>query len=107
MYPTPRVSTTDTTTQKMTTSIEHCFDVIVAEINHQRECNLRFDNHISSLEVTTSNIDQKMDHLLDHFASSVPSSKLQKVSPTPVREASQHPGHPSSSQHYQDHNYHG
>ena len=107
MYPTPRVGTTDTNTQKMSSSIEHRFDVIVAEINHQRECNLHFDNRISSLEVTTSNIDQKMDRLLDHFASSVPSSKLQKLSSSPAREASQHPGHPSSSQQNQDHSYHG
>ena len=107
MYPTPRVGATDTTTQKISSSIEHRFDVIVAEINHQRECNHRFDNRISSLEVATSNIDQKMDRLLDHFASSVPSSKLQKLSSTPSREASQHPGHPSSLQQNQDHSYHG
>jgi hypothetical protein len=98
MFQTPRVSTTDATTQKMTASIEHHFDVIIAKTNHQRECNLRFDYCISTLEVTTSNSDQKMDRLLDHFASSVPSLKLQKVSPTPVHEALQHPGHPSSSQ---------
>jgi hypothetical protein len=105
MYPTPKVATTDTTTQKMSTSIEHRFDVIIAEINHQCECNLHFDNHISSLEVTTLNIDQKMDRLLDHYASSVPSSKLQKLSSTPACEASQHPGHPSALQQNQDHSY--
>jgi hypothetical protein len=107
IYPAPHASMNSAAVRNTTASINHHFDVIVAEINQQRECNVCFDTCISSLEVTTSYIDQKMDCLLDRLASSIPSPRIPKNSPTSVRETTPLPGCPSPLQTNQDPNYHG
>jgi hypothetical protein len=87
-------------------AINHRFDVTVAEITQQCECNMCFDNCISSLEVTTKNINQKMDRLLDRFDTSLPSTKIAKTTTNSIRDPTQIPGRPSLLHTNQDPSYH-
>ncbi len=75
----PPCPTTNTgVNQTFSASIDQRFGLIYTEINQQCESNARFNERISSLEVTTNNIVSKIDLHLDLFDSSLP-SKIHKA----------------------------
>jgi hypothetical protein len=76
-------------------AIDNHFEMIRVEINNQREINTQFNNRIGSLELTTKQIDFKLDRLLDHMENSSSIHKIQKTSNVTFQEPSSLPGHPS------------
>jgi hypothetical protein len=98
---TNHTSRTSSQPQATHTKINHetnnRFDNIYAELNIQCECNTQFDARISNLEITTQQIDDKIDLVLDRLAPSSPSHKIQKTTQHQHNESNHHPGWTSQS----------
>jgi hypothetical protein len=91
------IPTTNKKPTHVTPALSHIdkkFDIIYSEIEKQRAYSASFDTQITSLEITTKNIDSKIDILLDQMASS-PSltHKHQCTSRGSITDALSYPRH--------------
>jgi len=82
------------------------FEQVQNALTQQQECNMHFNAHIGSLEVTSQCIDSKIDVLLAKMDDSYPTSHKYQHTSSPPDDPLLPPGQVSHIQMHQVHHHH-